>query len=70
MTNRILTGNSPVVSYFVYKLGLENVTSLSLTIPSSKDGAALTVTMEVEPTEAGEAFELITKNYNLIEMPE
>lgn len=69
MTNRILTGGSPVVSDFLYKLGLRNVTSLSLTIPSAKDAAVLTVTMEVESTEAEEAFELITKNYNLIELP-
>lgn len=67
-TERYLTGDSEAAGKIADLLKLKQVTSIEFSIRT--DGfATLTATMLVPEQEGLEAFEYITKNFRLIEIP-
>ena len=70
MINRILSGRDEIVSEFLDRLGLKNVTSFSLSIAGPQSKAVLTATIEVSTEDAEFWFDGITKQYHLVEIQE
>lgn len=67
-TERYLTGDSEAAGKIADLLKLKQVTHIEFSIGIGHF-ATLTATMLVPEQEAIEAFEYITKNFNLVEIP-